>query len=196
MNQSHKGNVMPEFRLDTGDTSRSAFYDSLTEFGKGYIEAAFFSGFEYCNESGDVVEVADLGLDQMSMLLLKGMAGDAIRFEIQNKTELSLVCSGQYYNKVQAGHDFWFTRNGCGVGYGDRYIGPDIEERSEAMELLTDYAEYMGGFLLYATPRCDNADPLDSSQWIIESEYWPKEATPEQWAATLQPQDEAETLYP
>ena len=168
---------MPEFRLDTGDVKRHTFYDSLPELAKGYIEAAFFSGFEYYNESGDVIEVSGIGLYEIPMALLEAMASDAICFQIQNDSELTLVCSGQDYSYTQAGHDFWFTRNGCGVGYWDRPIDPDINgacEACEAFESLTVAATDEGEFSLSVKPLCAGADPSDPAQWVIEADFMPK----------------------
>ena len=165
---------MSEFTLNTNNAARHAFFHALPDFAKGYLEAALFLGIGYCDESAAIVEINGLGLNNMRMDLLEGMASDAIRFQRDNAKALSVVCSDIDYDMIQAGRDFWFTRNGHVVGYWDRVIDPDISGGIEALKSLIKAALKAVEFPIYAEPRCKNADPLDSSQWIIESDFLPK----------------------
>ena len=123
------------------------------------------------------MEISGLGLDNMSAGLLAGMVGDAIWFQAKNIVALDLVCSEQDYNMTQAGRDLWFTRNYCGIGYGD-----NIAPKTWAVESLTAAAHAMGKFPLFAVPLCAGADPLDASQWAVKSNRQPIPATPEELA--------------
>jgi hypothetical protein len=84
----------------------------LRQFRDGYIEAIFFT------EGGpdnDEVQAADLS--EASELAI---AADCAAFISANQAILDEATSRVGYDWGRAGQDFWFTRNGHGVGYWDR----------------------------------------------------------------------------
>ena len=174
---------MTKFKLNMGSAMRHDFCDSLPEFAQGYLEAAFSSGIFYYYESGDVIKITGIGPHDTPAGLLAGMAGDAIRFQIEKSKELTVVYNRQGYDMRMAGKDFWFTRNSYAGAYWDQQLDRDIDGVVEAMHSLRVTAHGMGEFSLYAEPLHASPDPLDASDWEVESDVWPDVATAEQWAA-------------
>ena len=179
---------MKEFTINTGRATHHDFYDSLPKFAQGYIQAAFFSSIYYCDESGNAMEIIGLGLDNIDINLLAGMAGDAIRFQIENAKELTVVCSGKGYDMRIAGNGFWLTRNSYVGAYWDQEIDRDIDGVVEAMRWLRVSAHGMGEFTLFAEPLHASPDILDVSGWEVKSDVWPDAATAEEWATAIQPE--------
>jgi hypothetical protein len=54
------------------------------------------------------------------------MRADCERFTIQNRAALETLAGGSF-DLAQLGRDFWFTRNGHGVGYWDRRGATEAE---------------------------------------------------------------------
>lgn len=104
-------------------------------FLRGYIDALFFSEEErFTEESGD--ETA-FGIDDIDSKLAFQIYEDCKKFQEANAVDLEDV------DLEKAGHDFWFTRNGHGVGFWDG----DYEEGKG--ERLTSACEIFGGMELY-----------------------------------------------
>lgn len=101
-------------------------------FLEGYIECALWSS---TNDDGKPLD--SIGDIDLSDELLETMKQDAEAFESANSELYREVMSD-----VQAGHDFWLTRNGHGAGFWDRGLG-------ELGETLTTKAKEYGGFDLY-----------------------------------------------
>ena len=102
---------MPEFILDHGSAETAKQFAALDSFTQGYIEAMFFTDEERLCE----------GWRALSM--------DCALFQTANAALLD-EAYGRDYDAEQAGRDFWYTRNGHGVGFWDRE------------ELKLDSAEY------------------------------------------------------
>lgn len=128
---------MPEFILEPGTGDAQKRLDSLSDFARGYLTAAFFCGIQ--DESGDDVEasVSDLAPEAFDSLV----AG-AVRWRVENAADLRRATAGGAYDLEQAGSDFWFTRNRHGVGFWDRKLG-------EAGDALTESARAAGECSLY-----------------------------------------------
>ena len=140
---------MPEFILDRGSPETAREFAKLDSFTQGYIEAMFFTDEEQlCEESGrnmpsvafdmttmeshfvggDSPSFADLAPETLARII-----ADCQRFQTANATLLD-EAYGRDYDSEQAGRDFWYTRNGHGVGFWDRKA---LEPDSREYEALT-----------------------------------------------------------
>lgn len=118
---------MPEFELNIGpspiDHTR---FRSLPYFVQGYIEAAFFSSTG--GEPGELT--ADHGFSDLASETLAQMLADCEAFQRAAEPLLDAAYATDEYDDTQAGRDFWFTRNGHGVGFWDREaLSPDLGEK-------------------------------------------------------------------
>ena len=107
---------MPEFIFDTlGQTEDGFTFSDLDLFTQGYIEALFFTseGPEE-GELGNDTSFADLAPEALAMI-----RRDCTEFQAEHANLLEEAFARDY-DEAQAGRDFWFTRNGHGVGYWDR----------------------------------------------------------------------------
>lgn len=108
---------MPEFILDLGGQDTARQFRQLDEFTQGYIEAAFFTSEEQLEADGvEAPGFADLEPETLAQIVAECAAfqlGEASRL-------LEQAYASHDYTAEQAGRDFWFTRNGHGVGYWDR----------------------------------------------------------------------------
>jgi hypothetical protein len=133
---------MPEFimdksgRVECSDPHKPcvcafATFDRLPTGAQGYFEAMFFTeespglsteqweaGCE--RGSNDGALPGDVGFSDLdASALAKGIA-DWLAFEAKARDLLELAYARDDYDEEQAGRDFWFTRNGHGVGFWDR----------------------------------------------------------------------------
>ncbi len=113
---------MPEFILNTPGRSTPPrkshpFYD-LSTFAKGYVEAMFFTN----GDTGDEREylLNEWGVEKLTRLSVAKIADDCEAFEKSAAELLALAYSTDEYDDEQAGRDFWFSRQGHGVGFWDR----------------------------------------------------------------------------
>ena len=136
---------MPQYHLPEKDALAS-----LDEFTQGYIECAFF-----CDANSDREESGfdhdGYGADDLAPETLAAMIKDCAEFQVTNakllaeaytktmETRNSCVCYGQ----EQAGHDFWYTRNGHGVGYWDRGLGSLGDDLSDACKTWPERSLYV-----------------------------------------------------
>ena len=84
-------------------------------------------------------------LDLHPSALEKARAACA-RFESENASAMEILTAGSF-DLAQLGRDFWFTRNGQGVGYWDRRGATEAE--SLALQELDKAARDFGGCDLY-----------------------------------------------
>lgn len=139
---------MPQFQLDTSGAvvapigSHNANtgpldWASLDAFTQGYIEALFFTEEEsLCEESEGARHMPDVAFDTSTMEshfvggdsfgfsdlapeALARIIADGEAFQRENAATLAEACTRDY-DAAQAGRDYWFTRNGHGVGFWDR----------------------------------------------------------------------------
>lgn len=111
---------------------------NMDPFLRGYIEAALWTSSDESDESGGQPMDENYGAEDIAPETFKEMQEDCADFQ-QANAEL-LQQSGQ--SAQQAGHDFWLTRNGHGVGFWDRGLG-------EVGDRLSDAAHVYGGVDLY-----------------------------------------------
>lgn len=103
----------------------------INEFVKYYIEAAFFTEYE---------ELPEKDQTDISEESLKKIKEDCEKFLSKVKEAVITLSNCEY-----AGHDFWFTRNGHGVGFWDR---PEIYGEEES-EKLTEISKEFGECNVY-----------------------------------------------
>lgn len=120
---------MPQFILDIGNAYRS--WESLDAFTQGYIEAMFFTDTGTGDDEEGGLETASF--DELSPDTLKGIISDCKAFQAEAEALLNEAYR-RGYEEVQAGRDFWFTRNGHGVGFWDR----DVLDKDDLGRRLSD----------------------------------------------------------
>lgn len=116
--------------------SPQALMTYLSDFRKGYIEAAFWSShtdddtpFEALDEVLRYTSVED-ALDDGAGL---SIWNDCEAFVAANADDLYALFHA--YRAVDAGRDFWFTRNGHGTGFWDRGLGDYGERLTQAAKV-------------------------------------------------------------
>jgi hypothetical protein len=147
---------MPEYVLPLDSVESHQWLDGLPEIARGYVEAAFFCGVDHWDpETGEPVEIESPGPAMLDADGRETLEADALRFWLENAGTLETATAGGAYDLAQAGRDFWFSRNGHGVGFFDRdALDP------ETRDALQTAAEGFG--------ECDLfADPADGDGWRV-----------------------------
>lgn len=131
---------MPEFVLDYGTAAGARAFKALDGFGRGYVEAMFFTSTGHLGD-GDLEDaaVSELSDDAWSRIWKDIRAFQEGYAALLEEAYASERVS---YDDEQAGRDFWYTRNGYGVGFWDRGLGP-VGDR------LTERADAFGSIDLY-----------------------------------------------
>lgn len=127
---------MPEFILDRDGDVSGLTYDELDAFTRGYIEAMFFteSSPAYMSHEWEGEECqhavtegqadgnipGDVGFADLDLVSLANIIVDCSDFQRANRDLLAQAYTRADYDEMAAGRDFWYTRNGHGVGYWDR----------------------------------------------------------------------------
>ena len=125
---------MPEFQLNVGGAYPT--WATLDAFTKGYLEAAFFAD---CPE-GD--EWENVSLADMHADAWKEVRTDCASFQQRFGGLLEQACRfGLNYDMAAAGRDFWYTRQGHGVGYWDRGLKGTGKALTNACGWRTDFPE-------------------------------------------------------
>lgn len=106
---------MPEFILDHGTDKAARTFSRLDSFTQGYIEAMFFTN----TGSGDDGDLEDATVADLAKETLAEIIADCQRFQLDHAELLDQAYARNYDNE-QAGRDYWFSRNGHGVGFWDR----------------------------------------------------------------------------
>lgn len=110
----------------------------LDAFTRQYIATALWSSNDESDESGGSPLDENYSADDLSPEALAEIVADCVEFRERCKTMLLESAN----DDAQAGHDFWLTRNGHGVGFWDG----DWPEHGEA---LTAISEEFGNCDLY-----------------------------------------------
>jgi hypothetical protein len=106
---------MPKFILDKSFPETAKRFDEQSSFVQGYIEAMFFTECHSDNPELEHMTIADLSEEAW-----KSIVKDCDAFKYSCPNMLALAYQQNDYDEVQAGRDFWYTRNGHGVGFWDR----------------------------------------------------------------------------
>lgn len=89
-------------------------YDDLDCFTQGYIDAAMWTE---CNSDNPELENADF--TDIHPDCVADIIKDCEAWQKEHVKLLDKACE-RGYDAAQAGHDYWLTRNGHGVGFWDR----------------------------------------------------------------------------
>ncbi len=109
----------------------------LDEFLGSYIETALWASMDESDpETGGSPMDDNYGPDDLAPETLSEMRADALDFMQESMEDI-------WENISQAGHDFWLTRNGAGVGFLDDYWPEPAATR------LRDNARVYGEYHLY-----------------------------------------------
>lgn len=126
---------MPEFILNK---TPPAWDSELSEFAAGYLEAAFFTNLDSGDDDED--KANNLGTGRFTHKARAKLIADCAAFETAAADLLALAYAQDDYGAEQAGRDFWFTRQGHGVGYWDReqLKADDAGEYARLSNLMAD----------------------------------------------------------
>lgn len=100
---------MPEFNSD--------YVNSLylvDDFTRGYIEAAYFTSTGPDDGIDPETPLSDEAYDDAEL--------ECKHFQRFQRVWLNIAYNSVNYDETCAGRDFWFTRNGHGVGFWDRKL--------------------------------------------------------------------------
>lgn len=139
---------MPEFILDHGTQESARAFRDLDSFTQGYIEAMFFTDCEsntvrdeehiptnrwrVWNPETDSNLPGDVSVADLAPSTLAAIIEDCQRFQTGNADLIQRACDHNFqYDDASAGRDFWYSRNGHGVGFWDRGLG-DIGDQLHA----------------------------------------------------------------
>lgn len=99
---------MPQFYSEAANEAGR----NLSAFTAAYIECIYFTSTGPDDEMDPSVEMSKEAVDLA--------VSDCAEFQKLAKAYLDEAYENHTYDEAQAGHDFWYTRNGHGVGYWDR----------------------------------------------------------------------------
>lgn len=112
---------MAEFILDYGSPDGTRVYHNLDSFTQGYIQAMFFTD----TGTGDDEDLEDANFTELAPDTLAKVIADCERFQ---RVTVGLFLHMNPEMEMEAGRDFWFTRNGHGVGFWDGDWSEDVAE--------------------------------------------------------------------
>lgn len=126
---------MPKFQLNSAARGSHPFY-ALDDFAKGYVEAMFFTNGDTGED--DEFLLNHLGVEALTHDAVKAIKRDCDTFlaslpkDGHGRTAVDLACD------YCAGNDFWYTRQGHGVGFWDRGLGPIGDELEAASKAFSE----------------------------------------------------------
>lgn len=132
---------MPEFIMPSEGRCAGVRFVELDPFVQAYIEAMFFT-----NSGEPEDELTDKVFGDMSPQALDRIKEECALFKDANERLLRDAYSqaGSGYDERMAGHDFWYTRNGHGVGFWDRDLGETGESLSISARGFSNVDPYVG----------------------------------------------------
>ncbi len=118
-------------------------FSELDSFAKAYVEAIFFTEGGPDHEEWSEKDFGDLAPETIRRII-----ADCKKFEDENGEAIAVGAdrgSGEYSAWQQAGHDFWFTRNGHGVGFWDGdWPEPQASQLDKAAKSFGSADMYVG----------------------------------------------------
>jgi hypothetical protein len=128
---------MPEFQMPLGNQQTWQCLDSFTQ---GYWEALFFTNSGESDDELNGLSFADVSKEAWDRAL-----SDCLAFQATHAVLLSEAYERDY-TPEQAGRDYWFTRNGHGVGFWDRseLAADDLGDRLSAVTRGSSIDPYKG----------------------------------------------------
>jgi hypothetical protein len=107
-------------------------------FVLGYLESAFWLISEEYEEAAKSVNYADFDEESWNEILQ-----ECKDFQESNAALLEEAYGIRDYNRSSAGHDFFLTRNGHGVGFWDRDLGAVGDKLTEAAKVYGETSLYI-----------------------------------------------------
>lgn len=117
---------------------------TLDDFTRGYIECALWCSYDNADESGGEPLDANHSADDFSPDTLQAIVEECRMFQLNCAPALAVAYEHAGYNPARAGHDFWLTRNGHGVGYWDRDLGGIGDILADAARAAGERDLYVG----------------------------------------------------
>lgn len=119
----------------------------LDEFTTAYIDCMLWSTNDESDPSGGEPLDANYDIENIDDDSLRDIIADCIAFQRKHIIDITgnyiSSRSEQWSDLEMAGHDFWLTRAGHGVGFWDG------DWESKAGTLMTETSEEMGGVYPY-----------------------------------------------
>ena len=110
----------------------------LDRFTRAYLTAALWSTNDESDESGGVPFDQNYSIDDLAPDALDAAIRDCERFQAENEADIA-------EDDLQAGYDFWLTRNGHGCGFWDGDWPDEQGERlTEASKAFGELWPYIG----------------------------------------------------
>lgn len=107
---------MPEFQMPLGDDAEAlATWSAFDDFTRGYVEAMFFTSTGLAEDE----DIEDATFSDLHPDAIEAIKRDCMAFQDRNIGCLKLARLQPGYDDAAAGRDYWYTRNGHGVGYWD-----------------------------------------------------------------------------
>lgn len=134
---------------ESGREGRRQAQSGMDEFTRAYIEAAFWASTDESDESGGAPMDDNYGFQDLDERSVQEITQDCQKFQEENAADLeefSELMSGKEWSGMeQAGHDFWLTRCGHGVGFWDRDAGEVGERLTKASEAFGEAYLFVWG---------------------------------------------------
>ena len=124
---------------DINDFHKSLLLKKLDEFTDSYIEAALWSSMDNLQPNGGEFLDKKYTIDDIDLSTIEKMTLDCKNF----KSKYSELYNSGGWSDVQAGHDFWLSRNGHGSGFFDRNWYDNTEDIGKKLQTASkSYGPY------------------------------------------------------
>ena len=137
---------MPEFQMPMGQSV--AGFNELDSFIQGYIEAMFFTECNSDNPELDHATFDDLAGQALHEIICACQCYQSVNAKLLTQ---AYEQDSVEYDETMAGRDYWFTRNGHGVGFWDRGLGDVGQALSDETEMPEMYIYRGDDNLLYVS---------------------------------------------
>jgi hypothetical protein len=138
-------------RASWAEEPAEASEDDLADMFLGYVEAMLFSSTDESNEQGGNPLDDNYTENDIADESKAKMRADCAEFAKENAVTLRNVIGkmGPYgkdeVSWTDVGRDFWFSRQGCGVGFNDGdYPEPEDEVLQKAAQAAGEVYPYVG----------------------------------------------------
>lgn len=143
----------------------------LDEFTVAYITAALWSTNDESDESGGIpldnrFKITDINLDRLTE-----MVEDCRKFQADNMDNILTWNDGRTSPLKQAGHDFWFTRNGHGVGFWECEWGDPGQELDKAAKVAGEAYFGIEDIIASAVELSEEPEVTDNGKKMKIGEY-------------------------
>jgi hypothetical protein len=136
--------LYPKATVSEGEGVSTTIEDvELDVFTRQYLESALAYSTYIDDEGCDRDFDEEYGIEDFAVEALLSAKRECEEFQATHKDLLEKAYEHPGYSAGSAGHDFWLTRNGAGVGFWDRGLGDIGEKLSEACQHHEQYL-YVG----------------------------------------------------